>query len=158
MNRLWCEREGDVVRCLRMGSLSPEMRDHVLSCAVCAEAQGAAQVMLQTAALLRVEDGLPVVDLVWRRAQARKRESEMKRATRPLILMRVLSAVYVVVCARRGLHSFWHSVSMELVYGLNALRDSAVGFGAAVVLLAIAIGAWYLLHDSRRSDAGIAST
>ena len=47
MNRMWCERELDVVRALRMGSPSAELRDHVLSCAVCAEAQDAAQVMFQ---------------------------------------------------------------------------------------------------------------
>ena len=44
-NDKWCERESDVVRCLRMGPLSPELRDHVLSCVVCEETQAAAQVI-----------------------------------------------------------------------------------------------------------------
>ncbi len=47
---------------------------------------------------------------------------------------------------------------MELMSGLNAFRGGTVGFGAVIAVLAIAIGAWYLLYDGRHSDAGIAST
>ena len=158
MNRRWCKREADVVRSLRTGSLSAELRDHLLSCVVCAEARSAARVMLHTASLLRVEDGMPSAGLVWRRAQTRKREMDLKRATRPLIVMRVLSAVYVVLCAAWALHSFWRSVSVELVSGWDAFRGGTVGFGAAIALLAIAIGAWYLLYDGRRSNTGVPST
>jgi hypothetical protein len=158
MNRRWCEREADVVRSLRTGLLPSELRDHVLSCVVCAEARSAAKVMLQTASLLRVEDGLPAAGLVWSRAQMRKRENDVKRATRPLIVMRVLSVAFVVLCAGWAVHFFWRSVSMELVSGWDAFRGGTVGFGAAMALLAIAIGAGYLLYDGRRSDTGIAST
>lgn len=157
-NRRWCEREADVVRSLRAGSLPVELREHVLSCVVCAEARSAAEVMLQTASLLRVEDGVPAAGVVWSRAQMRKREMDLKRATRPLIVMRVLSVVYVVLCAGWAVHYFWRSVVMELASGLNAFRSGTVGLGAAIALLAIAIGAWYLLYDGRRSDAGIRST
>jgi hypothetical protein len=157
-NQRWCEREADVVRSLRAGSLPVELRDHVLSCVVCAEARSAAGVMLQTASLLRVEDGVPAAGLVWSRAQVRKREMDLKRATRPLIVMRVLSVVYVVLCAGWAVHSFWRPVVMDLASGLNAFRSGTVGLGVAIALLAIAIGAWYLLYDGRRSDTGIRST
>ena len=157
-NRCWCEREADVVRSLRAGSLPVELRDHILSCVVCAEARSAAEVMLQTASLLRVEDGVPAAGVVWSRAQVRKREMDLKRATRPLIVMRALSAVYVVLCAAWAVHSFWRPVVMELASGLNAFGSGTVGLGAAIALLAIAIGAWYLLYDGRRSDTGIRST
>jgi hypothetical protein len=158
MNRIWCEREADVVRSLRTGSSSSELRDHVLSCVVCAEALGAAEMMLRTASLLGVEDRVPAAGLVWSRARARKRESDLKRATRPLIVMRILSAAYVVLSAGWALHFFWRSVSMELVSGWDAFRGGTVGFGAAIAVLAIAVGAWYLLYDGRRSDMGIPST
>jgi hypothetical protein len=157
-NQRWCEREADVVRSLRAGSFPVELRDHVLSCVVCAEARSAAGVMLQTASLLQVEDGVPAAGLVWSRAQVRKREMDLKRATRPLIVMRVLSVVYVVLCAGWTVHSLWRPVVMDLASGLNAFRSGTVGLGAAIALLAIAIGAWYLLYDGRRSDTGIRST
>jgi hypothetical protein len=157
-NRRWCEREADVVRSLRMGSLSSELEEHVLSCVVCAEARSAAEVMLQTASLLRLDDGLPAAGLVWSRAKARKRESDVRRAARPLMVTRILSVVYAVVCAGWVLHSFWRSVSMELMSGWDAFRSGTVGFGAAMALLAIAIGAGYLLYDGRRSGADMRST
>ena len=82
----------------------------------------------------------------------------MKRATRPLMVMRILSVVYVVVCAAWALRLFWRSVSLELSSGWDVFRSVTVGSGAAIALLAIAVGAWYLLYDGRRSDRGIAST
>jgi hypothetical protein len=74
------------------------------------------------------------------------------------MVMRVLSVVYVILCAAWALRFFWRSVSMELEFGWDAFGGAAVGFGMASVLVVIAIGAWYLLYDGRRSDAGIAST
>ncbi len=158
MNRIWCEREADVVRSLRTGSLSAELRDHVLSCVVCAEARGAAQVMLHTASLLRVEDGLPAAALVWSHARARKRESDLKRATRPLIVMRVLSVAYVVLSAAWFLRYLWRSGFMELPAGWNVLGNETTCFAVALAVLAIVIAAGYLLHDSKRSGAGLPST
>jgi hypothetical protein len=68
MNRRWCERESDAVQALRMGLLSAELSSHVLSCAICAEAQAVAQVMLRAASLRGAEHEPPAADLVWRRA------------------------------------------------------------------------------------------
>jgi hypothetical protein len=158
MNRIWCEREAEVVRSLRTGSLSADLRDHVLSCVVCAEARRAAEVMLQTASLLRVEDGVPAAGLVWSRAQARRREIGLKRATRPLIVMRILSVVYMMVCAGWALRFLWRSASMERAFGWDAFRGVTVGFGAGFTLLAVAMGACYLLYDGRRSETGIPSS
>jgi hypothetical protein len=158
MNRTWCERESDVVQCLRTGSLSHELHDHVLSCVVCAEARSAAQVMLQTASLLRVEDDLPTANAVWSLAQARKREIALKRATRPLIFMRALSVVYVIFSAAWFLHYFWHSNFMELLADWNVFEDEATCIAAAIAVLSIVIGAAYLLHDSRRSAERAPST
>lgn len=158
MNRRWCERESDVVRSLRTGSLSAELRDHLLSCVVCAEARDAAQVMLQTASLLRVEDGLPAAGLVWSRAQARKREIALKRATRPLIVMRILSVAYVTLSATWFLHYLWRSGFMELSADWNVLGNETTCFAVALAVLATVIAAGYLLLDIRRWGEGVPST
>ncbi|HEX3372904.1 MAG TPA: hypothetical protein VHS13_01770 [Edaphobacter sp.] len=158
MKRMWCEREADVVRSLRMDSFPAELRDHIAKCVVCTEARKAAGLMLQGASRLLVEDGLPPAGFIWSRAQARRREAGLKRAARPLIVMRVLSVAYVVLGSAWALRLFWRSVSMELASGWDAFGGGVVGFGTAMTLLAVAMGAWYLLYDGRRSDAGIAST
>jgi hypothetical protein len=157
-NPTWCEREADVVRSLRTGTLSVELRDHVLSCVVCAETRGAAVVMLQTASLLRVEDGVAAAGLVWSHAQARKREIALKRATRPLIVMKILSGAYVILSATWFLHYLWRSGFMELLAGWSVLGNETTCFAVAIAVLAIVIAAGYLLHDSRRSAESVPST
>jgi hypothetical protein len=158
MKRMWCEREAEVVRSLRVESFPAELRDHIAKCVVCTEARRAAGVMLQAASRLRAEDQVPAAGLIWSRAHARRREIGLKRAARPLMVMRVLSVAYVVLGSAWALRLFWRSVSMELVAGWDAFGGGAVGFGTAMTLVAVATGTWYLLYDGRRSNADIAST
>jgi hypothetical protein len=158
MRRLWCEREADVVRSLRTGTLPAELRDHVVNCVVCAEARTASGIMLRAASQLRVEDELPAAGVVWSRAQALRREIGLKRAARPLMVMKVLSIVYGVVCAGWALRFVWRFLSLELSSGWGGFWNVTAGSGAVIVLLAIAMGTWFLLADGRRSDADIPSS
>ena len=158
MNRHWCERESDAVQALRTGLLSRELREHVLSCAICTEAQAAAQVMLRAASLRGAGHEPPAADLVWRRAEARRREIALKRATRPLIFMRGLSVVYVTLSAAWFLHYLWRTSFVELFSGWTVLQSEATCFAAAIAVLSIVVGAGYLLRDSRRSGEGVPST
>jgi hypothetical protein len=106
--------------------------------------------LLRSASLLSVEQTPFAAGLVWRRAQARKREIALKRAVRPLIFMRAMSAVYLVLAAAWLLHSFWRSGSMERISGWRGLQDETAWVGVAIAALAIAVGAWYLLRDGGR--------
>jgi hypothetical protein len=74
------------------------------------------------------------------------------------MVMKILSVVYVLMCAGWALRFLWRSVSMELGSGWDGFRGVTVGVGAGIALVAIAMGAWYLLYDGRRSDGGIPST
>jgi hypothetical protein len=156
MNRILCKRESDVVEALRRDSFSDELRGHVRSCSICAETQVVAQ-MLQTASRLHVEYEPSAAGLVWRRAQARKKEIALKRATRPLIVMRAMSIVYVVFSAAWLLHCFWRPGSMGSISGWNVLPIETVFADVAIAVLAMAIGAWYLLRDGGRLGEGIPS-
>jgi hypothetical protein len=157
MNRTWCERESDVVEALRKWSFSEELRGHVRSCAICAETLPVAQMLLLTASTLREEHEPPAAGLVWRRAQARKRELALKRAARPLIFMRALSSAYAVLFAAWLLHYFWHSGLIERASGWNGIQSETAFFGVAIAGVAIVIGAWFLLQDARRSSDGVPS-
>jgi hypothetical protein len=158
MNRILCERESDVVEALRRDSFSDELRGHVRSCSICTETQAVAQMMLQAASRLHVEHEPSVAGVVWRLAQARKKELALKRATRPLIYLRALSVVYVVLFGVWLLHYFWRPGFMELLSGWNVLQSETACFGVAIAVLAVAIGACYLLYDGRRSREVLSST
>jgi hypothetical protein len=157
MKRTWCERESDVVEALRSGSFSDELREHVGGCAMCAEAEPVAKMLLQAASVLHRQNEPPPAGLVWRRAQAQKRELALKRAARPLIFMRALSGVYTVLFAVWLLHYFLNSGLMEKVSGWNGMQSETAYFGTAIAVLAIAIGAWFLLHDGRSSGESVPS-
>jgi hypothetical protein len=158
MNRRWCERESDAVQALRTGLLSAELRKHILSCAICTEALAAARVMLQVASFWSAVQEPPAADLVWRRAEARRREVALKRATRPLIFMRGLSVVYGALSVVWFLHYLWRAGFLELFLGWNVLQSEATCFAAAIAVLSIVIGAGYLLRDGRRTGEGVPST
>ena len=157
MNRAWCERESDVVEALRRGCLSDELRGHIGSCSICAETQPVTQMLLQAASLMGVEYAPSGAEVVWQRAQARKREIALQRAARPLIFMRGLSVAYVALASVWLLHLFWRSGSMELVSRWSGLQDETAWVGVAIAVLAIAIGAWYLLRDGGRVGAVLPS-
>jgi hypothetical protein len=158
MNRSGCERESAAVQALRTGLLSAELRGHVASCAVCAEARAVAEVMLRAASHGNAEMEPPAAELVWRRAEALKKEMAWRRATRPLIFMRALGVVYVMLSVAWFVHSMWRSGWMELLSGWNVLWGEATSFAAATAVLAIVIGAGYLLRDGRHSGERVPST
>jgi hypothetical protein len=158
MNRSGCERESDMVQALRTGLLSPELRGHVLSCAVCAETQAVGEAMLRSVSEKSAEMEPPAAELVWRRAEALKKEIALRRATRPLIFMRALGVAYVVLSAAWFVHSIWRSDWMELLSRWNVLWGEATSFAAAMAVLAIVIGAGYLLRDGRHSGERVPST
>ena len=158
MNRTWCEREGDVVRELRMARLPPELLEHVGSCAACAETQAVARVMLHAASLRSEGYGPPDAGRVWRRVELRKKELALRRAARPLLFMRALSVACVAVFAVWFLRYSWRPGLMELFSGWSVLVSESAFFAALIAMLGILIGAGYLLHDSRRLLEHAAST
>ena len=91
MKRNRCEREIEVVDALRTGASTAELDGHLRTCAVCAETRLVAGSLLRSAAALRTQQEPPLAGQVWRRAQARKQEMALRRATRPLIFMRAVS-------------------------------------------------------------------
>ncbi|HEV2710396.1 MAG TPA: hypothetical protein VGU67_09305 [Edaphobacter sp.] len=147
MNRSQCEREMDAVRALRTGLWSAELSSHVESCASCREAKAVAERLLHYAASLQVEQVPPAVDPIWRRAQAERQAMILKRATRPLIFMRVLSLGCVVAFAVWLVQGLLRFDLREALHGV-ALRGILPGLAIAVVC--IAGGAFYLLYEGKR--------
>lgn len=157
MKRDRCEWEIEVVDALRTGTWTAELDGHLRTCAICAETRLVAGSLLRSAAALRMQqEPLPAAQ-VWRRAQARKQEMALRRATRPLIFMRAVSVVCVIAFAAWLLHSFWHFADRGLISGWGAMAAQTAVAGAAIAVACIAVGAWYLLHEGKQQNGAISS-
>lgn len=151
MNPASCERESEIVSAVRAGLCSAELSKHMDECATCAEARRVAEIMLHYAASLHTEHEPVCADRVWRNAQERRQEMILKRAQRPLIFMRLLSLCCAVDFAVWVLRGF---TGLNYRGWLRAWDFVGVGTalsGAAIAVLCIAIGAWYLLQEGNRS-------
>jgi hypothetical protein len=153
-----CEREIEVVDALRTGAWTPELDGHLRTCAVCAETRLVAGSLLRRAAALRMEIEPPTAGPIWRRAQARRQEMALRRATRPLIFMRAVSMICVIAFAAWLLRSFGHFADRGLISGWGAMTAQTAAAGAAIAVACIAVGAWYLLHEGKRQDGAVSST
>ena len=154
MNPKPCERESEVASAMRAGLCSAQLREHVAECATCAETRQVAEILLHYAASFHIENEPVCAGRVWRHAQERRQERILRRAQRPLIFMRLLSLCCAVGFAVWVLRGF-----TDLSYRgwLRAWDFVGVGTalsGAAIAVLCIAMGAWYLLQEGNRS-AGI---
>jgi hypothetical protein len=148
-----CEKEFEIASALRAGALSAELIDHIRICPSCAETERVAGALLRSASSIAAPP--PHVALVWRNAELRRQEAALRRATRPLIFMRALSiactlafAVWILLSLPRILPQYRTVLPTFTV----ATQASMLGAGFAVVL--VALGAWFLLRDSRHPLAG----
>jgi hypothetical protein len=157
MKRNRCERGTEVADALRTDAWTPELDAHLRACAVCAETRLVAGSLLRSAAALRAEIEPPAAGPVWRQAQARRQEMALRRATRPLIFMRVVSIICVIAFAAWFLRSFWRFADLGLIGGWGAMTAQTAASGAAIAIACIAAGAWYLLHEGRQ-DGTASST
>lgn len=147
MKQRLCERESEVVAAARNDSFSPELNRHVQSCSSCQKTQRVAQLFLQNAAFLQAQNHPMAASHVWRQAQRRKQELALKRATRPLLFMRVLSGIYIVALATWLLHNLWPSLRPELILNWSA----AASIGTVMAILLIVAGSGYFLYHEKRS-------
>ncbi len=87
MNRNHCEKEQLVLAAVRAGAFDGELRNHVASCVLCADAMLVAEYLTGQAWLENPEAHLPDPGLLWLKAQLRSRDAALAKATRPIALV-----------------------------------------------------------------------
>lgn len=151
-----CKREQEMVLALRAGAWSEDLHDHARECAACAETERVTRALLASAEAVHSGLRVPDADRVWHRAQSRAREAALRRATRPLRVMRTLSIACLAVAA------VWMAAQFQ---GTLSGRFAAMGgwqlltAGAPVsiewlslLLSLIVAGTWCLWYAGRRVD------
>ena len=150
MKRCW--REQEVGAALRSGIWTAELNGHVLDCASCAEVQRVARALLGIAAAAPIE--IPAAEQVWRRSQSQIQEAALKRATRPLMVMRVLSVAYVAVFGVWALWAFRDLLAAHLQEIDGWITAGGVTMSATGIITIVALivaGTWFLLYADRRA-------
>lgn len=94
MNRLYCEKEGEIVAAMRCGTLAQELEKHVNACDICSGIVAVSKFLRPQAAVAPV---LPDSDFLWWKAQLAKKQLTVERATRSIVLVRRIA--YCVIGA-----------------------------------------------------------
>ena len=88
MRKIECPREEELLEALQASrwpeTCDPTLRDHVASCAACADLGSVAARLLDEHRLLVQEAGLPSSAVVWWRAQMRSRREAAEKAAQPI--------------------------------------------------------------------------
>jgi hypothetical protein len=153
-----CSREAELTATLRRGAwpaaAEPDLRSHVELCRHCQETVLVTQALQASRRQAMETVPLQAPGLLWWRAQLRRRNQTMERATRPVALVELVS-VFVTLAAAAGLAVWrWRDVGdwLRWVGGLSHSPlfrfDSLSGASpesGAVTLIAVACTAALVL-------------
>ena len=95
-----CRHEGDLVAAVTSGrwpaAVDPAMREHVASCAVCADVLQVAEAMTALEQETLADTRLPAAGQVWWRAQIRARHEAAAVAARPVMVAQAVGGAAAV--------------------------------------------------------------
>ena len=145
-----CEREQQVIEATRNGLWTSSLRAHLRDCAHCTHTELIAATLQEDAVKTRRVLDLPPAGLIWRRAQTRRREMTLQRATRrPFVIAGTLGAVYSMVFLLWGIFQLPHSIYRPFVASSGLTGNVALAGAAWSAILAI-IGSCVFLHETKR--------
>jgi hypothetical protein len=145
-----CEREQQVIEATRNGLWASSLRAHLRECALCTQTELIAASLQEDAAKAKRVLDLPPAGMIWRRAQTRRREGALQRATRrPFLIVGALGAVYSVVFLLWAIFQLPQSVYRPFITPPGLTGGVALAGAALSGILAI-VGSCVLLLETKR--------
>jgi hypothetical protein len=145
-----CEREQQVIEATRNGLWASSLRAHLRDCAHCTQTELIAALLQEDAEKSKRVLDLPLAGLIWRRAQAKRREVALERATRrPFLIAGTLGAIYSIVFLLWGIFQLPPSVYRPFVVPSGLTGNMALAGAGLSAILAI-IGSFVLLLETKR--------
>ena len=145
-----CEREQQVIEATRNGLWASSLRAHLRDCALCAQTELIAASLQEDAAKAERMLDLPPAGMIWRRAQTRRRQGALQRATRrPFLIVGALGALYSVVFLLWGIFQLPQSVYRPFITPPGLTGGVALAGAALSGILAI-VGSCVLLLETKR--------
>jgi hypothetical protein len=145
-----CEREQQVIEATRNGLWASSLRAHLRDCALCAQTELIAASLQEDAAKAERMLDLPPAGMIWRRAQTRRRQGALQRATRrPFLIVGALGALYSVVFLLWAIFQLPQSVYRPFITPPGLTGGVALAGAALSGILAI-VGSCVLLLETKR--------
>jgi len=145
MNRLYCEKEAEIIAAMRSSGLSPELEKHADACDICSGIAAVSR-FLQPQEVLRPV--LPDSDFLWWKAQLASRQLAVERATQSIVLVRTVACCGFVAAAMWLLLSSGHVGVLLAALSKRDIWSSALGQSALLMALGALVftllGSWYL--------------
>jgi hypothetical protein len=148
MKRISCEHETDVIRALRSGEWTTELRLHVAECLDCSQALHLAEALGEEARRAEIHCNPPDPYWILQRSRRMAREIAMRRMTRLLAVMRALAAVYVVAAAVWLLRGYAALQYREVASAMHGSASMFALMGAMVAAAFVVVGLWPILRQS----------
>jgi hypothetical protein len=158
MNGQYCEREHEFVAALRIGRPDDAALAHAGHCPVCSEVLLVARLFQEKAKLSDHElVSLPDASLIWQKAQTRAREIAMKKATRPILIMRSCACALAVIASPWLAFQLTHLPAWFANLGLTefprpdgawlAAFTGTTILGFSLTIVCVGLSSWYMLQE-----------
>jgi hypothetical protein len=145
-----CDKEQQVIEATRNGLWASSLRAHMRHCALCTQTELIVTSLREDAAKVERLLDLPPAGMVWRRAQARRRERALQQAARrPFLIVGALGAVYAVVFLLWGIFQIPQSVYRLLIARPGFTEHVALTGAVLSAILAVA-GSCVLVLETKR--------
>lgn len=151
MNRLYCEKEKEIIEALRGAILDAGLVKHASSCAICRDTVAVSEFLQRNREPAPM---LPDSDFLWWKAHLARKQSAVERATRSIALVRKVSylgfaaAVVWLVFAPGHLEPIMHALSKHQSWLTDSLGKSAVFMGLGALLLTL-LSSLYLARPEK---------
>jgi hypothetical protein len=147
-----CEHEPLVAAATRSGSWPADLEHHVEACASCTETKRVAQLFLEHATTTSAQSRPPAANIVWQKMQAQRQQQVLIRATRCMMLLRILAALYAVALGVWYLPQLWQKQPAQLFTTLSALSSGMVFTGVVTAAVAVVLGSCCLVLLGSRTN------
>jgi hypothetical protein len=134
MNRLYCEKEAEIIAAMRCGALGPGLEEHANACDICSGIAAVSKFLQPQAA---VRPLLPDSDFLWWKAQLASRRLAVERATRSIVLVRRIAYYGVSAAALWLVFTSEHlGLIPAALSGHEIWRSGTLGQSALLILVA----------------------
>ncbi len=155
MKLMGCEHEAQVIRAMRTGEWTEELRGHAAGCQDCREALRLAGALREEARRAEIHYIPPDPHWILQRSRRLAREIAVRRLARILAAMRMLAAFYVAAAAGWLLRGYAETQCREIASALHGASSEFALMAASVGAACVVAGLWPILRDdAERGKAG----